>query len=181
VLWLAGPTGVGKSTIGFAAYLSILGTGRAAAYLDVDQVGFCSTAPGDHELRARIVVDLWNSFLAAGARTLVVVGPIDDERARDVYAAALDGVPIALCRLHAGPAELTSRILSRQQGGSWHQPGDPLRHQPEAALLAVAEAVIARNAALEAAGVGLRVDTDGRAVDEIARTIVDAASWLAVG
>jgi hypothetical protein len=181
VLWLSGPTGVGKSTIGFAAYLQILGTGRAAAYLDVDQVGFCSTALDDHELRARILVDLWNGFRAAGAGALVVVGPIDDHAAGDVYAAALAGVPTTHCRLHAGPAELTRRILSRRHGGSWHQPGDPLREQPEATLLAVAGAAVARDAELESAGIGVRIDTNGRTVEEIARSIVDRAPWLTTG
>jgi hypothetical protein len=178
VLWLSGPTGVGKSTIGFAAYLQILETGRAAAYLDVDQIGFCSTALGDHALRARILVDVRDSFRTAGADTLVVVGPVDDEAASDVYAAALSGVPTTHCRLHASADELTTRILSRRHGGSWHQPGDPLRGQPESTLLAVADAAVARDAALESAGIGVRVDTDGRAVDDIARSIVDATSWL---
>ncbi len=40
VLWVSGTTGVGKSTIGFRAYLDVLGSGRQAAYADINQLGF---------------------------------------------------------------------------------------------------------------------------------------------
>jgi len=74
LLWLSGTTGVGKSTIGFRAYLDVLRSGGHAAYVDVDQIGFCSTAPTDHSLRAQNLAALWNNFHDVGARLAVVVG-----------------------------------------------------------------------------------------------------------
>ena len=57
VLLLCGPTGVGKSTIGFQLYLRGLAAGRTAGYLDLDQIGFLRPGPPsdprNHELKAR--------------------------------------------------------------------------------------------------------------------------------
>jgi len=62
VLLLTGATGVGKSAVGFEVYLRQLRAGRHAAYVDVDQVGFCFPGPRDaasvHRLRARNVAAL---------------------------------------------------------------------------------------------------------------------------
>jgi shikimate kinase len=40
VLLICGPTGVGKSTIGFELYMRYLRAGRTAGYIDLDQIGF---------------------------------------------------------------------------------------------------------------------------------------------
>jgi adenylylsulfate kinase-like enzyme len=76
VLWLCGTTGVGKSTVGFRVYVNVFRSGVPAAYVDIDQVGFCSTAPSDDLLRARNLAALWSNFHDAGARVAVVVGPV---------------------------------------------------------------------------------------------------------
>ena len=59
------------------------------------------------------------------------------------YVAALPAAMITTCRLHAGPAELRQRIMTRGEGGSWPQPGDPLGGQPASYLSRVAEQVAA--------------------------------------
>jgi hypothetical protein len=85
VLWVCGPTGVGKSTVGFSAYLAVLRSGVPAAYVDVDQLGFCATKPTDHLLRARDLAALWATFVSVGAQALVVVGPIATRSEAMVY------------------------------------------------------------------------------------------------
>lgn len=180
VLLICGTTGVGKSAVGFEVYLRQLRAGVAAAYLDLDQIGFLSPEPsgdpGGHQFRARNVADLWRVYHAAGARRLVLSGPVPDERAVAVYAGALPAAHLTVCRLPAGPAELARRISLRGQGRSWPQPGDPLVGQPEAHLRLVAARSAAEAAALERAGLGdLCVDTDGRTVAEIADLI--AQRW----
>ena len=48
ILLISGPTGVGKSTIGFALYLRYLSAGLTAGYIDLRQIGFVSPGrPGD--------------------------------------------------------------------------------------------------------------------------------------
>lgn len=134
VLILCGPAGVGKSTIGFELYLRCLRGGLTAGYIDLDQIGFLTAPadgdPGNHGLKAANLAAMWRTYHAAGARHLVTTGPIGNQAALQTYLAALPSASVTACRLHAGPAELTRRIMTRGDGGSWFQPGDPLRGQP---------------------------------------------------
>jgi hypothetical protein len=72
VLLVCGATGVGKSAAGFEIFLRQLRAAGAAAYIDLDQIGFMSPVPADdpggHRLRARNLADLWRAYHAAGAR-----------------------------------------------------------------------------------------------------------------
>ena len=176
VLVLCGATGVGKSTAGFEVYRRTLRAGSAAAYIDLDQVGFCRPVPagdtGGHRVKARNLAAMWHAYRAAGAQCLIASGPVESEAAAQAYAGALPRAAITLCRLHAGADELTRRIMLRGHGGSWPQPGDPLAGQPAAYLLRVAARAIAEAEALEHALSGaLRVDTDGLTVEETADLI----------
>jgi broad-specificity NMP kinase len=176
ILWLCGATGVGKSAVGFAIYLRAVRAGLGAAYADLDQLGFCG--PGDHRVKARNLAALWQNHRAAGARCLTVVGPVEDEAALQAYTDALPAATFTVCRLHAGRGPLTQRIMLRGRGGGWAQPGDPLKGRPTAHLLRVAGRAAADADTLERAAVGdLRVETDGRTVEEIADAIVARTGW----
>jgi adenylylsulfate kinase-like enzyme len=182
VLVLCGATGVGKSTAGFEVYRRTLRAGYAAAYVDLDQIGFCRPVPagdtGGHRVKARNLAAMWHTYRAAGAQCLIASGPVESEAAAQAYAGALPRAAITLCRLHAGADELTRRIMLRGHGGSWPQPGDPLAGQPAAYLLRVAASAIAQAEALERAVAGaLRVDTDGLTVEETADLIAARTRW----
>jgi hypothetical protein len=126
VLLVCGATGAGKSAAGFEVFLRQLRAGVAAAYIDLDQIGFARPVPADdpggHRLKARNLADLWRAYHAAGARRLVLSGPVPDGRAAAVYAGALPAANLTVCRLHVSPAELARRISRRGQGLSWPQP-----------------------------------------------------------
>jgi adenylylsulfate kinase-like enzyme len=183
VLLICGPTGVGKSTVGWEVYVRLRGAGFTAAYLDLDQVGFCRPAPsddpGNHRVKAANLAAIWTTFRAAGAQCLVAVGPVDGADAARAYADALPAGSMTLCRLQAGVGELTRRVLRRGRGGgSWSQPGDPLIGKPAAELRRVAReaAAIARRA--ERAGPAeLRIDTEGRTEAEAAGLVVAQLRW----
>ncbi|MFD3505748.1 AAA family ATPase [Streptomyces sp. NPDC058678] len=180
VLWLCGATGVGKSTVGFEVYQRVLGAGATAAYLDLDQLGFCRPVPDDaanHRVKARNLAAVWRTYRAAGAQCLIMSGPVEDEATVKAYSDAMPAAELTLCRLHAGRQHLTERIMSRGQDGSWAQPGDPLRGQSVTRLLHVADQAVASAASLEDAGIGdLRIDTDGHTVERVADAITaDAA------
>jgi len=185
VLWLCGPTGVGKSAVGFQMFMQQLGAGRAAAFVDLDQVGFCEPAPSDdparHRVKASNLAALWRTYRTAGAQSLVMVGPAAAESDIKRYTEALPDATFTVGRLHAQPEELTRRIMLRGEGRGWAQPGDPLRGQPTARLLDVARIAIMDDTGLEGAGVGdLRVDTTRLSVREVADTIITAAGWHSV-
>jgi predicted ABC-type ATPase len=180
ILLICGPTGVGKSTVGFELYVRYVRDGRTAGYVDLDQIGFIrpgsASDPGNHRLKAGNLAAMWRTYQAAGATHLVATGPIDSEAALQTYLRALPAASVTVCRLHAGPSELTQRVLSRGEGGSWPQPGDPLRGQPAEHLLGVAEQAISDADALERADLGIRIDTDGLTVAEAAGLIADSTS-----
>lgn len=181
VLLVCGATGVGKSAAAFDIYLRKLRAGVAAAYLDLDQIGFITPVPADdqgaHRLKARNLANLWRTFHAAGARCLVLSGPVPDKRAATAYADALPEARVTVCRLHAGSAELARRISLRGHGlNSWAQPGDPLLNKPEPELRLAAAESAAEAGKLERSDLGdLRIDTDGRTVPEVADLI--AQQW----
>jgi adenylylsulfate kinase-like enzyme len=82
ILLLCGATGVGKSTAGFEVYLRTVRAGLTAAYVDLDQIGFCCAAragdTGNHRVKARNLAAMWQTFRAAGAQCLIATGPVDD-------------------------------------------------------------------------------------------------------
>lgn len=172
VLFLHGPTGVGKSTIGFALYQRVLTTGASAAYVDVDQLRFCPTMPNAYEVRARALAAMWASFRAAGAEALVVVGAIRDAVAAETYAHALATSTTTWLHLVAHADELRDRILSRGERGTWSEPADQLLGRPQHELLRIAKDAVAQtDAVIES---GLRVDTTGRSVAELVDGILAA-------
>jgi hypothetical protein len=176
VLLVCGAAGVGKSAVGFEVYLRQLRAGVAAAYADLGQIGFMSAVPagdpGGHRLRARNLTDLWAAYHEAGARRLVLSGPVPDARAATAYVGALPAAEVTVCRLHASPAELARRISRRGQGLSWPQPGDPLIGQPAVSLRQAAERAAADAETLDRAGLGdLRIATDGLTVSDAADLI----------
>ena len=182
VLLLCGPVGVGKSTIGFQLYLRCVRAGLTAGYIDLDQIGFLMPHPdGDprnHRLKAQNLAGIWRTYHAAGARHLVMTGPIENQAVLHAYRAALPSAVVTACRLHAGPAELSRRIMTRGEGGSWPQPGDPLRGQPARHLSRVAEQAAADAQALDRTPLdALRIDTDGHTAGEAADLTASAAEW----
>ncbi|MBP2336941.1 broad-specificity NMP kinase [Saccharothrix coeruleofusca] len=178
VLWLCGVTGVGKSAVGFDVYRRVLRTGRRVAYVDLDQLGFLGPAPADHGVRARNLAVLWGTYRAAGAEAVVVVGPVEDAAAFEVYAQALPAATITLCGLHAGRARLAERIAARGRGGGWWQPGDPLRGRSTAHLLRVAERAAADAEALRRTGIGdLWIDTGALSAEDAAEEVLSRSGW----
>jgi adenylylsulfate kinase-like enzyme len=182
VLLLCGPTGVGKSTVGFEVYQRALRAGSTAAYVDLDQIGFCRPAPagdpGNHRVKTRNLAAMWQTYRTAGAQCLIAVGPVENDAAAQAYAAALPRAAMTLCLLHAGADELTRRIMLRGQGGSWPQPGDPLAGQPTAYLLRVAASAAADAEALGHAVTGaLPIDTGRLTVAEAADVIAAGTGW----
>jgi hypothetical protein len=178
ILLLCGATGSGKSTVGFMVYLKALQAGRTAAFVDLEQIGMSPS--GGHALKAANLAAVWRTFQAAGARVLVAVGPVEDEAAFAFYTKALAGETVTLCRLHAGPDDLTTRIMSRGEGGGWDQPGDPLRGLPPDALRRAAALAAAEAQALERKGIGHhRVDTTGLQAGQAADLVAAACGWPA--
>lgn len=84
VLWLCGPPGVGKTSVGWEIYSRLADEGVPAGYVDVDQLGIChpdpAFDPGRHALKAADLDAAVARFRAAGARCVVVSGAVEADR-----------------------------------------------------------------------------------------------------
>jgi hypothetical protein len=151
VLWLLGPSGVGKSTVGWLAHRRL----AASAFVDADQLGLCLPAPADdpahHRLKARNL-----AALGFPEGLLIVAGRVEDADVLATYLAAVADRAPTSCRLRAGAAELRARLAAR--GG------------PGAGL---ADAAVAEAARLERDGVGdVAVNTGGLEPDEVVTRVL---------
>ena len=108
----------------------------------------------------------------------MITGPVENQAALQGYVAALPAAVVTACRLHAGPAELTRRIMTRGEGGSWPQPGDPLRGQSASYLLQAAEQAAGEARALDRTDLeARRIDTDEHTAGQAADLVAAAAGW----
>jgi hypothetical protein len=165
VLWLYGPAGVGKSTVGWRLFTELFQQGTPTGYVDIDQLGMCYAAPtsdewapepaadpGRHRMKARNLDGLVANFQAGGARSVVVSGVVDAVRGAEV-----DLIPhaaLTLCRLRAEPRELRHRVTSR---------GRPADRMDE--VLRDADALDRHDSS------GVCVDTTGRGVADVLRMV----------
>jgi hypothetical protein len=182
ILWLCGPAAIGKSTVGWLVYQRVRRAGIAAAFVDLDQIGFHRPVPerdpGNHRLKAANLAAVWRTFRAGAAECLIAVGPLDRPRDVGAYTAALPAARITLCRLHAGRRVLADRVACRGRGlaPTWGLAGDELIGQPQARLREIADQAARIVDALDGVG-DLRVDTDDRAPEEIAAEILERTGW----
>lgn len=115
VLWLYGADAAGKSTVGWEIYTRLTGSGQAAAYLDIDYLGFCSPQPGGDPtwLVERNLAAMWATFAEAGAEYLIAAGVVVTRPQWQRYAAAIPGADAILCRLRVTPQTQSDRITRR--------------------------------------------------------------------
>lgn len=91
--------------------------GEPRAYFDVDQIGMCyperADDPDRYALKARSARALVRRLVAAGARTVVVSGVLDEATVRALRAESAHGVDVAFCRVRVDHDELARRLRSR--------------------------------------------------------------------
>lgn len=117
LLWLAGPSGVGKSSVGWEIYSRFRRSGADVALVELDQIGMCFPSPDDDppndRLRAGNLGRLWTSFLASGVRGLIVTGNVDSADALRRFLDQLPGASVTVCRIRAEREQLRSRYVGR--------------------------------------------------------------------
>jgi hypothetical protein len=181
-LWLCGPSGVGKSSVGYEIFRQVYQSGIKAGYLDFDQVGICYPGPADdpanHRVKAQNLGAVWPTYRAAGARCLIAAGGVETLETVRQYAEMAPDTDLTLCRLRAGDDKLTERIFRRGLGRGPVAPG-PLASRPAQQLAALAAEAAREATELDAADFAdLCVDTGHRSVQRVARLIRDlAGGW----
>jgi adenylylsulfate kinase-like enzyme len=164
-LWLCGPMGVGKSSVGWEIFTQLTKAGIKTGYADADQLGLCYPAPADdpvnHRVKSLNLGAVCRTFRDAGARCFVFSGSVSSEGEVRLYRDQVVGAALTICMLSADPDVIRERFLRR----GWNSQG------VDEAVREVAE--------LEhSTFTDLRVDTGDLAVEEAARMVrVRAGDW----
>ena len=115
LLWLCGPSGVGKTTAGWAIYRQLRDAGIDAAYVDIDQLGMCypepSSDPDRHRMKEHNLDAVLANFGTAGAKCVVASGVVDV--VNGVQRDLIPHAELTLCRLRADRDELRQRFVGR--------------------------------------------------------------------
>jgi adenylylsulfate kinase-like enzyme len=163
VLWLCGPSGVGKTTVAWQVYQDLARSGAHVGYVDIDQLGMCfpepPTDPGRHRLQATNLDTVVTAFAAAGAHCVVVSGVVHPTDG--VYRELTPHAALTICRLRADARELERRLIERH--------GAP----------AVVADALAEASAMDANEIGdVCLDTTGRSIEDAVRLVREhTAGW----
>lgn len=171
LLGICGPTGVGKSAVGWHVFNQAQRSYARVGFVDLGQLGFLSSLTDPDALRAANLDAIRRVF---AADLLVFVGQLDDERALRRYRDLLGRNRLTIVRLHAVYRDLAKRILARGRGEGPDLAGDRLRGRSPAELAPIAIAAAQQADRLEAAAIGdHRIDTTARDPAATAATILD--------
>jgi adenylylsulfate kinase-like enzyme len=161
VLWIAGPSGVGKTTVAWRIYTELCESGVDAAYVDIDQLGICypetGSDPGRYSMKARNADAVVSNFADAGAHCVVISGVVDP-----VHGVRPDEFRHAVtrCWLSVDPDVLRERFTAR--GTRLEDIETVLREADETDEARIADVVI---------------DTTGISVDDVAQIVRERTEW----
>jgi molybdopterin-guanine dinucleotide biosynthesis protein len=118
VLWLFGPSGVGKTTVGREICTRLGDSGVRCALIDTDMIGLCLPSndddPEHHNLKARNLGALWPAFQDAGAQCLILTGGVEDPDQVERYVEGLPDAEVTVCQLTLSEADHRARIAERK-------------------------------------------------------------------
>jgi hypothetical protein len=162
VLVIAGPTGVGKSSVAFEVSLQLQAVGTEHALIDTDELDRIYPVPDDlPALTERNLAAVWQAFVERGARRLILVGVHLDKATELAWIArAVPEARFTLVHLRASEASLRGRVTQREIGTGADAQRDRTRRQ-------------AAMAAGAARGSVHLIETDDVSVVAIARRILD--------
>jgi cytidylate kinase len=167
VLAVAGPAGVGKSTLGWEISAQLRQAGMAHVVLDSDELDRAwplSDAEQEALNRANLSA-FWANVSALGHSRLILVGVfLNPEASRDWIETAIPHASVTRVVLEASDDELERRVRAREIGSGVE---DQLRR-----TLAQARRFRRRTA-----GMPDVLDTEGAAVADLARQAIERAGW----
>lgn len=171
---IGGTTAVGKSTIGWRAFIAAQEDGRRTSFVDLRQLGFMGRSGGavDHGLQARAVTALWRVFKTYGARELIMNGPVNRAADLEPYRTALASTQLRAVRLTAERSALVARVRARLRGEMAPLAGDLLVGRTIADAEALAETALALQAETPADSSFPTLDTTELSTEESAQRVL---------
>jgi len=165
ILWVCGPIGVGKSSVGWEIFSQLGKSGIKSGYADADQLGLCYPPPENDPVNQRIksvnVGAVFKNYQEAGARCLILAGSVYSREEVTMYRNQFPVAALTLCMLRAEPSIISERFIQR----GW---------QPQRVNEAVKQAVDLDSADFA----DFRVDAGAYSISEVAyRVRTKAGDW----
>src|SRR5215467_15883179 len=117
-LWLCGPMGIGKSSVGWEIFTQLSNAGMKTGYADADQLGLCYPVPVDdpvnHRVKSLNLGAVYRTFRDAGARCFILSGSVSSADEVRMYTDQIPGAALSLCMLRADPEVIKERFLQRK-------------------------------------------------------------------
>ncbi|WP_454815107.1 hypothetical protein [Labrys neptuniae] len=176
IVVITGPAGIGKSTLTWEVGRQLAAAGIAHAIVETDELDRVyprpsradleRLRPGTLDMSTLNLAAIWATYRALGHRCLIMSGVmlhLDFDR-RWILAAIPDA-RITVVRLQANGNTLTERLIQREIGSG-------LDDQLERTLAQ------AERMAGEADNGAIRLETDGRSPEELARLLLAELGWV---
>lgn len=168
ILLISGPVGVGKSTTGGEVSEILASNNTPHTFLDFDQVRYSYPRPADDPWGNRLGFEnlgsIWQNCARYGSLNLVISEVVESPAFLDSLLQVIPEGEVTTVQLSASIGTLEARLREREIGSGldWHinRAGELLNSLAEAPTPS-----------------DYRVETDGRAVIEIAEEIVALKAW----
>jgi hypothetical protein len=168
-LLIGGRSGVGKTTVGAEISAQLQSSGITHCLIEGDNLDQAFPAPPDDPVRTKMtevnLASLWRNYAALGHRRLIYTNTFSILEP-DLITRAMGGAPRIISVLLTAQDTTTHHRLSTREIGSQLD----LHLQRSATMAARLEATAPPDV--------VRIPTDGRQADEIARDIITATNWL---
>jgi len=174
---ITGSRVIGKSTVGWLAFMMARQSKIPTAFVDLRQLGFHGRAggPTDHALQAATTGALWRVFRARGNQLLLLNGTTDDPAQANLYADHLNGTPMNTIRLTAARSELTARARARSRGEMAPLAGDDIVGADEVYLQSIVHDALLAQESWSLTN-QLVLDTTSLSATDSARMVLDLAT-----
>jgi hypothetical protein len=167
VVFIGGPSGVGKTSVGFEMHAQLSAGDVAHCVIDGDFLDMAHPPPWEHELAERNLAAMWGNYRALGYTRLIYTNTVCVlPNVMDALLGAMGGdLAVVAVLLTCTEATTRERLGQREQGSALD------RHLESAAQMAVSLAAKSPSAVH-------RVPTDARSVCAISEEILRLSGWL---
>lgn len=176
IVLITGPAGIGKSTLTWEVGAQLAAAGIAHAIVETDELDrvyplpsrteLDGLRPGTLDVSTLNLAAIWATYRALGHRRLIMSGVmVHLDSDRRWILAAIPEARITVVRLEAGESTLLERLRQREIGAG-------LEAQFQRTL------VQAQRMAGEGENGAIRLTTDGRSPQLLARLLLDELGWV---
>lgn len=165
-LFIGGRSGVGKSSVGNEVHVQLSAAHVWHGFIEGDNLDLAYPPPWEHHLAERNLAAVWRNYRALGYRRMIYTNTVSVRMMDTLTVAMGDSPRVTAVLLTCSDATARYRLAQREVGGA-------LQVHVERGM------VSARELEEQVPGWVHRVDTDDRAVVDVAAEIIRLTGWVA--